>query len=108
MSLTHLTEVTITMFSLTSHSLEVGVTHQELIKHNQPAIGQRNNLQSSAVLAVAMVSMLAVATSLMSTAYLKEKTPQSLFDDGVHPNAAGHELIFKTVLPEFNRLIQKT
>ena len=36
------------------------------------------------------------------------KNIQSLFDDGVHPNAEGHELIFKTVLPEFNRLIDKS
>ena len=36
--------------------------------------------------------------------FKRNKDPQSLFDDGVHPNAEGHELIFKTVLPEFNRL----
>ena len=36
--------------------------------------------------------------------FKRNKDPQSLFDDGVHPNADGHELIFKTVLPEFNRL----
>ena len=40
--------------------------------------------------------------------FKRNKDPQSLFDDGVHPNADGHELIFKTVLPEFNRLIDKS
>jgi len=40
--------------------------------------------------------------------FKRSKNIQSLFDDGVHPNADGHELIFKTVLPEFNHLIDKS
>lgn len=40
--------------------------------------------------------------------FISYKDTPSLFDDGIHPNAAGHELIFKTVFPEFNRLIEKT
>jgi len=30
-----------------------------------------------------------------------------LFDDGLHPNDAGHELIFELVQPELDKLLAK-
>lgn len=31
-----------------------------------------------------------------------------LFEDGLHPNAAGHELIYKTVLPQLDNLLEQS